>query len=112
MNRIVRIALLFLSATGTAAAGTFTVDTLPPATSESLSALPAKPAYFKLNDPPSFAAAHTFDKEGYIGTMHLPDVSTVSIPTSQIVAPEPASMVLLGSGLAIAAWRRRRRQVC
>jgi hypothetical protein len=111
MNNAVKLALVILSSVGTAAAGSFEFHTLPPAALEHASALPAANRHLQVTNIPVFAAAHSFESEGYIGTMHLDDTTFVNLSTGPPTAavPEPASLVLLGSGLAMAAIRRRRR---
>ena len=117
MKNAVRIALLIVAACSFASADSFTLATLPPAALPQASEPPAgksylKSSYLKCADLHSFAAAASLSKDGYIGTVHLDDSVSFDVthgPTTQIPVPEPTSLVLLGSGLALAALRRRRR---
>jgi hypothetical protein len=110
MNTVIKIALLIFFAAGTAAAGSFEFHSVPPAALDQAIALPVSNPYLKVSDIHTFAAAHRFDIEGYIGTIHLQDTSILNLSTtpSEVVAPEPATIILLTSGLAIATFRKRR----
>ena len=116
MNKALTIALIVVGTCTVAAAGSFTVSTAPaplPSTAPPASVLGR--SYLKGETLPTFssAAARSFDfeKEGYIGTVYVKDPISFDFgPSSpgEIATPEPATLVLFASGLALARLRRKR----
>ncbi len=111
MKNVVKIVFLIFTVVETAGAGSFTLETLPPAASGQASAAPGGNSYLHGAGVHTFAAARSFDNYGYIGTMHLNDTTTFNLSTgpTEVAVPEPATLVLFGSGLAVAVFRKRRR---
>ena len=115
MKNIVRSAILVLALTSAASADSFSSGTFTPSTSDQgqNNSLKGK-SYLDPSRLPSFSAATSrdsdFGKDGYIGTVRLPDNFSLehSPSTSETAVPEPATFLLFGSGLAAAALRRRR----
>jgi hypothetical protein len=106
MKNILRIMCVTLAICGVAAADAFTPATLPTANQPQNS---SQKLSVKVADVNSFsAAAKTSD--GYIGTVRLEDGYDFTITNSGPSAapvPEPGSLVLLASGMALAALRRK-----
>lgn len=106
MKNVVKLVLLIIAAGGSAYADSITWTTVAPTPSPVTSK-----SYLKSAELAITAAAASLEKDGYIGTVYLSDSVTFT-PTNgptQVAVPEPASLALFGSGLALAAFRRRRR---
>jgi hypothetical protein len=106
MKNILRIMCVTLATCGLAAADAFSPATLPIADQPQTR---VSKLSIKVADVNSFSAASK-TSDGYIGTVRLEDGYDFTITNSGPSAapvPEPGSLILLASGMALAALRRR-----
>jgi hypothetical protein len=112
MKHIFRLAMLIVAMSLTAAADTIRLDPSTPQAGSTLNLLaPPVKSFFAPNEFMSSAAGRSFEfqGDGYIGTVRDFDGINLTDPTPQTetAVPEPATIVLVGTGM-IAAWRRRK----
>lgn len=115
MKNFARLAVLAVATTITASAGNITLKTSAGQPDLNLQKLTLpKGAFTPAEFMPSAAARaydYDYDKDGYIGTVR--DIGTFSLdqstPAPESAVPEPATFILVGSGL-LAAARRLRKQ--
>lgn len=111
MERIARLALLIAATSVAASANSITFDTASsdPLIAQKLTLTPKSTFTPSEFEPAAMAHAFDYEKDGYIGTVHDGDVvSLESRPPTETAVPEPATVVLVGSGLLLARLKRRR----
>lgn len=115
-QHLARLAVLTFAIGGVATADSFSSASFTPSDSNKQHSddFVTGKSYLDPSRLPSFASAAAsasfdYQKDGYIGTVRLPDSFTVefSTPVPETAVPEPATLLLFGSGLAAAALRRR-----
>ncbi len=114
MKQLVRLALLIVATGVAASADAITLDARVEQTSPGLALadlVKAKRLFAPAEFTPAAAAISSdFHVDGYIGTVREMEGFTLTsdTPSPETSVPEPATLVLVGSGLAMAALRRRR----